>query len=109
VTAEAVAAAAESAARNAPFEVVYYPRTGFADFVVSAEVVEESMKCAWVGGMRVKISMETEDSSRMTWYQGTVSSACASENGPWRMLQVCFVCIVFCDFGIAWSFEPIWI
>ncbi|RZB71463.1 auxin response factor 17-like [Glycine soja] len=88
VTAEAVAAAAESAARNAPFEVVYYPRTGFADFVVSAEVVEESMKCAWVGGMRVKISMETEDSSRMTWYQGTVSSACASENGPWRMLQV---------------------
>ncbi|RDY09545.1 Auxin response factor 17, partial [Mucuna pruriens] len=88
VSVKAVAAAAESAARNAPFEVVYYPRAGFADFVVSAEVVDEAMKCAWVGGMRVKIGMETEDSSRMTWFQGTVSSAHGHDNGPWRMLQV---------------------
>ncbi|KAK7385254.1 hypothetical protein VNO78_30968 [Psophocarpus tetragonolobus] len=88
VTAKEVAAAAESASRNVPFEVVYYPRVGFADFVVSAEVVEEAMKCAWVSGMRVKIGLETEDSSRMTWFQGTVSSASNSDNGPWRMLQV---------------------
>lgn len=80
-------AAAESAARGVPFEVVYYPRIGFADFVVSAEVVERAVKFAWVGGLRVKFGMETEDSSRMTWFQGTVCSA-SYENGPWRMLQV---------------------
>ncbi|XP_027938709.1 auxin response factor 17-like [Vigna unguiculata] len=85
---KAVVAAVECVARNAPFEVVYYPRAGFADFVVSAEVVEDAMRCAWAGGMRVKIGMETEDSSRMTWFQGTVTSAYASDNGPWRMLQV---------------------
>ncbi|CAJ1971817.1 unnamed protein product [Sphenostylis stenocarpa] len=88
VSPKAVATATESAARNAPFEVVYYPKAGLADFVVSAEVVEDAMKCAWVAGMRVKIGMETEDSSRMTWFQGTVTSANASDNGPWRMLQV---------------------
>lgn len=80
-------AAAESAARGVPFEVLYYPRAGFADFVVSAEVVEKAVKFAWVGGLRVKIGIETEDSSRMTWFQGTVSSA-SYDNGPWRMLQV---------------------
>nr|KYP47512.1 Auxin response factor 17 [Cajanus cajan] len=88
VSPKAVAAAAEAAARNEPFEVVYYPRAGFADFVVSAEVVDEAMKYAWVGGTRVKIGIETEDSSRMTWFQGMVASACATDNGPWRMLQV---------------------
>ncbi|XP_027332667.1 auxin response factor 17-like isoform X2 [Abrus precatorius] len=88
VSARAVAAVVEAAGRKVPFEVVYYPRTGLADFVVKAEIVEEAMKIMWVGGMRVKMGMETEDSSRMTWFQGTVSSASASENGPWRMLQV---------------------
>ncbi|KAL2317750.1 hypothetical protein Fmac_031626 [Flemingia macrophylla] len=88
VSARAVAAAVETAARKEPFEVVYYPRAGFADFVVSADVVDEAMKYAWVSGTRVKIGIETEDSSRMTWFQGMVASACATDSGPWRMLQV---------------------
>ncbi|KAF7816919.1 auxin response factor 17 [Senna tora] len=88
-----VADAAELAAQNMPFEVVYYPRMGWSDFVVKAEVVEKSWNVRWTSGMRVKMAMETEDSSRVTWFQGTVSSASAPDNGlwwgsPWRMLQV---------------------
>ncbi|KAK3022635.1 hypothetical protein RJ639_047444 [Escallonia herrerae] len=54
------------------------------DFVVRAEVVEESLNVFWTAGMRVKMAMETEDSSRMTWFQGTAASAFVPENGPWR-------------------------
>ncbi|KAI4307334.1 hypothetical protein L6164_030534 [Bauhinia variegata] len=93
LSAKSVAEAAELAAQNMPFEVVYYPRAGWSDFVVKAEVVEEAISIVWTPGMRVKMAMETEDSSRMTWFQGTVSSASAPDNGPWRgspwrMLQV---------------------
>nr|DAD24393.1 TPA_asm: hypothetical protein HUJ06_025857 [Nelumbo nucifera] len=70
VPAESVVEAAELAGANRPFEVIYYPRTGSPDFVVKAE-----------------------DSSRMTWFQGTVSSIATPDHGPWkgsfwRMLQV---------------------
>ncbi|KAL1290559.1 hypothetical protein HN51_059051 [Arachis hypogaea] len=93
VTLKAVAEAAELAARTMPFEVVYYPRAGWSDFVVKAEAVEAAMKAGWCPGMRVKMAVETEDASRMTWFQGTVSSASVPDNGPWRgspwrMLQV---------------------
>ncbi|KAF7829889.1 auxin response factor 17 [Senna tora] len=92
---KAVVSAAESAAQNLPFEVVYYPRAGWSDFVLKAEVVEKALKVMWTPGMRVKMAMETEDSSRMTWFQGTITSTSAPpDNGhwwgrgsPWRMLQ----------------------
>ncbi|KAI4337753.1 hypothetical protein L6164_016130 [Bauhinia variegata] len=93
LSAKSVAEAAELAAQNMPFEVVYFPRAGWSDFVVKAEVVEEAVNIVWAPGMRVKMAMETDDASRMTWFQGTISSACAPDNGlwrgsPWRMLQV---------------------
>ncbi|KAK6246126.1 hypothetical protein SCA6_009216 [Theobroma cacao] len=93
MTAEAVAEAAERAAKGLPFEVVYYPRAGLADFVVRAELVEAGLNIFWAGGTRVKMAVETEDSSRMTWFQGTVMSAAVPDSGPWtgspwRMLQV---------------------
>lgn len=99
VSVKEVALAAEAAAQNMPFEVVYYPRAGRSDFVVKAEAVEEAMRGAWGHGMRVKMAVETEDSSRMTWFQGTVSSASAPDNGPWRgspwrMLQVYMLCLL---------------
>ncbi|XP_059630862.1 auxin response factor 17 [Cornus florida] len=92
-SAEAVAEAAELAAQGREFEIVYYPRVGWADFVVKAEIVEESLNVFWTAGMRVKMAMETVDSSRMTWFQGTISTAMVPDNGPWRgspwrMLQV---------------------
>ncbi|KAK1403643.1 Auxin response factor [Heracleum sosnowskyi] len=93
VAAEAVEEAAQLAAKGLGFEIVYYPGTGSSDFVVKAEKVERSFSVFWTMGMRVKMAVETEDSSRMTWYQGTVSSAVLPDNGhwrgsPWRMLQV---------------------
>lgn len=93
LTPEAVAEAAERAALGRPFEVVYYPRAGWSDFIVKAEVVEAALSVFWVPGMRVKMAMETEDSSRLTWFQGTVSSSQVRERGPWsgspwRMLQI---------------------
>ncbi|KAM0971679.1 hypothetical protein FF1_019587 [Malus domestica] len=92
-SAEAVAEVAEMAAEGKPFEVVYYPKAGWWDFVVKSEVVEKALKVFWTAGMRVKLAMETEDSSRMTWFQGTLSMASVPDNGPWqgspwRMLQV---------------------
>ncbi|GLT41391.1 hypothetical protein SLA2020_154580 [Shorea laevis] len=92
VTLETVAESVERAAKGLPFEVVYYPRAGWADFVVRAESVEAALSISWVDGMRVKMAVETEDSSRMSWFQGTVDSA-APERGcwgasPWGMLQV---------------------
>ncbi|KAB5568650.1 hypothetical protein DKX38_002443 [Salix brachista] len=96
---EAVVEAVERAAQGLPFEVVYYPRAGwYSDFVVRAEVVEAALCVFWTAGMRVKMTMETEDSSRMTWFQGTVSSTglpdCGAWRGsPWRMLQGNLTCL----------------
>lgn len=81
--AEAVAVAVERAVLGLPFEVVYYPRAGWADFIVRAEVVDSAMRVFWTAGMRVKMVVETEDSSRMTWIQGTVTAAAMPDRGPW--------------------------
>uniref|UniRef100_A0A1J3K819 Auxin response factor n=1 Tax=Noccaea caerulescens TaxID=107243 RepID=A0A1J3K819_NOCCA len=83
LTAEAVSEAINRASQGLPFEVVYYPTAGWSDFVVRAEDVEASMNIFWSPGTRVKMAMETEDSSRITWFQGIVSST-LQETGPWR-------------------------
>ncbi|XP_010539617.1 PREDICTED: auxin response factor 17 isoform X1 [Tarenaya hassleriana] len=83
LTPEAVAEAMDRAAKGLPFDVVYYPTAGWSDFVVKAEDVEASMAVYWAPGMRVKMAMETEDSSRITWFQGIISST-FQETGPWR-------------------------
>ncbi|XP_008785886.2 auxin response factor 17-like [Phoenix dactylifera] len=93
VPASSVVDAVRLAEMNCPFEVLYYPRSGSPDFVVAEEVVESAMRVYWTAGMRVKMSVDTEDMSRMTWFQGTVSSAALKDVGPWpgspwRMLQV---------------------
>ncbi|XP_002513844.2 auxin response factor 17 [Ricinus communis] len=94
VSPEAVMEAVERAAQGFSFEVVYYPRAGwYSDFVVRTDVVDGALAVCWSAGMRVKMAMETEDSSRMTWFQGTIASASLPDCGlwrgsPWRMLQV---------------------
>ncbi|XP_072969937.1 auxin response factor 17-like [Typha angustifolia] len=75
------------------FEVLYYPTVGTPDFVVAEEVVKAALRIEWAVGMRVKMPMATEDSARLTWFQGTVSGIAVREGGlwarsPWRMLQV---------------------
>ncbi|XP_044476128.1 auxin response factor 17-like isoform X1 [Mangifera indica] len=90
---EAVVEAVERAAMGFPFEVMYYPRAGWADFIVRVEMVDVAMRVFWTAGMRVKMAVETEDLSRLTWVQGTVMAISVPDNGqwcgsPWRMLEV---------------------
>ncbi|AQK66413.1 Auxin response factor 16, partial [Zea mays] len=51
------------------------------------------MRTQWCPGMRFKMAFETEDSSRISWFMGTVSAVHVADpirwpNSPWRLLQV---------------------
>ncbi|CAM8967152.1 unnamed protein product [Rhodiola kirilowii] len=90
---ESVIEAATLAANGQPFEVVYYPRACTPEFCVSASAVKAAMRIQWCPGMRFKMPFETEDSSRISWFMGTVSSVQVADpvrwpNSPWRLLQV---------------------
>ncbi|KAL9264027.1 Auxin response factor 18-like protein [Drosera capensis] len=93
VTAESVVEAATYAANGQPFEVMYYPRAGTPEFVVKAGLVKSAMQIRWCSGMRFKMPFETEDSSRTSWFMGTiltvhVADATRWPESPWRLLQV---------------------
>ncbi|KAK4483401.1 hypothetical protein RD792_010587 [Penstemon davidsonii] len=90
---ESVVEAAFLAANGQPFEVVYYPRASTPEFCVKASSVTAAMRIQWCSGMRFKMPFETEDSSRISWFMGTVASVQVADpnrwpNSPWRMLQV---------------------
>ncbi|XP_057426953.1 auxin response factor 18-like [Lotus japonicus] len=93
VRAEAVIEAANLAANKEPFEVAYYPRGSTPEFCVKTSLVESAMQIRWCSGMRFKMAFETEDSSRISWFMGIVSSVQVADpllwpNSPWRLLQV---------------------
>ncbi|KAL7614623.1 hypothetical protein Lser_V15G08583 [Lactuca serriola] len=93
VSAESVTEAANLAATGRPFEVVYYPRASTPEFCVKASTVKAAMRIQWCPGMRFKMAFETEDSSRISWFMGTISSVDVDDqirwpNSPWRLLQV---------------------
>ncbi|KAM0827763.1 hypothetical protein ACQ4PT_067983 [Festuca glaucescens] len=93
VPAEDVVAAARLAATGQPFEVVYYPRASTPEFCVRAGAVRAAMQVQWCTGMRFKMAFETEDSSRISWFMGTVAGVHAADpirwsQSPWRLLQV---------------------
>ncbi|OAY82654.1 Auxin response factor 18 [Ananas comosus] len=93
VRAESVVEAANLAASGQPFEVVYYPRASTPEFCVKAGAVRAAMRVQWCPGMRFKMAFETEDSSRISWFMGTISSVQVADpirwpNSPWRLLQV---------------------
>ncbi|KAL8136408.1 hypothetical protein V2J09_002409 [Rumex salicifolius] len=90
---EPVVEAVKLAARGEPFEVVYYPGSSSPEFFVKASDVRASMEVNWCPGMRFKMAFETEDSSRISWFMGTISGARVADpvhwpNSPWRLLQV---------------------
>ncbi|XP_077227200.1 auxin response factor 18-like isoform X2 [Tasmannia lanceolata] len=90
---ESVIEAATLAANGQPFEVVYYPRASTPEFCVKAAAVRAAMRIQWRSGMRFKMAFETEDSSRISWFMGTISSVQVADphrwpNSPWRLLQV---------------------
>lgn len=93
VRVEAVAEAVARAACGQAFEVVYYPRASTPEFCVKASDVRSAMRIRWCSGMRFKMAFETEDSSRISWFMGTVSAVQVADpirwpNSPWRLLQV---------------------
>ncbi|KAI4970484.1 hypothetical protein ZWY2020_001398 [Hordeum vulgare] len=90
---EEVAEAANLAVSGQPFDVLYYPRASTPEFCVRAAAVRASMRTQWCPGMRFKMAFETEDSSRISWFMGTVSVVQVADpirwpNSPWRLLQV---------------------
>ncbi|RDX71938.1 Auxin response factor 18, partial [Mucuna pruriens] len=90
---EAVVEAANLAANKQPFEVVYYPRASTPEFCVKASLVETALQIRWCSGIRFKMAFETEDSSRISWFMGTISLVQVADplnwpNSPWRLLQV---------------------
>ncbi|XP_022850993.1 auxin response factor 18-like [Olea europaea var. sylvestris] len=90
---ESVVNATLLAASGQPFEVVYYPRTSTPEFCVKAASVSASMRIRWCPGMRFKMAFETEDSSRISWFMGTIASVQVADpicwpNSLWRLLQV---------------------
>ncbi|KAK6933378.1 Auxin response factor domain [Dillenia turbinata] len=93
VSVESVIEAATLAASGQPFEVVYYPRASTPEFCVKASAVKAATQIQWCSGMRFKMPFETEDSSRISWFMGTISSVHVADplrwpNSPWRLLQV---------------------
>ncbi|OIW01447.1 hypothetical protein TanjilG_30921 [Lupinus angustifolius] len=93
VEAESVIEAVNCAVNGRPFEVVYYPRASKPEFCVKASAVRAAMQIQWCSGMRFKMPFETEDSYRIGWFMGTISSVQVVDpirwpNSPWRFLQV---------------------
>ncbi|KAJ8768765.1 hypothetical protein K2173_023669 [Erythroxylum novogranatense] len=90
---EDVLEAANCATNGQPIEVVYYPRASTPEYFVKASSVRAAMRIPWCSGMRFKMAFETEDSSRISWFMGTVATAQVADpvrwpNSPWRLLQV---------------------
>ncbi|CAL9098318.1 unnamed protein product [Musa textilis] len=88
-----VVEAVRLAGMNLPFEVMYYPRARSPVFVVPQETVDAAMRVPWTVGMRVRMSLETEDSARMNWFNGSVTKVTINDAGlwrrsPWGMLQI---------------------
>lgn len=93
VSAKSVIEACALAVSGQPFEVVYYPRASTPEFCVKAKSVDVALRIQWSPGMRFKMPFETEDSSRISWFMGTVSFVQFADpvlwpNSPWRLLQV---------------------
>ncbi|KAK8462672.1 hypothetical protein SEVIR_1G246300v4 [Setaria viridis] len=90
---EDVAEAARLASAGQPFEVVYYPRASTPEFCVRVASVRAAMRVQWSPGMRFKMAFETEDSTRISWFMGTVAGVQVADpirwpQSPWRLLQV---------------------
>lgn len=90
---ESVVEVANLAANGQPFEIVYYPRTSTPEFCVKVSAVKAANRIQWTPGMRFKMAFETEDSSRISWFMGTISGVQLADpvrwpHSPWRILVV---------------------
>ncbi|XP_055832091.1 auxin response factor 18-like [Solanum dulcamara] len=93
VSPDEVVKASYLAASGQPFEIVYYPRANTPEFCVRASSVRAAMSIQWCLGMRFKMAFETQDSSRISWFMGSISSVQVADpirwpHSSWRLLQV---------------------
>ncbi|KAL8227087.1 hypothetical protein R6Q57_016919 [Mikania cordata] len=93
VESDYVIQAVKQAISGKTFEVEFYPRASTPEFCVKASLVKNAMQIRWSQGMRFKMPFETEDSSRISWFMGTISSVQVADpirwpDSPWRLLQV---------------------
>ncbi|MFS7913184.1 putative auxin response factor [Helianthus anomalus] len=73
VSVDLVVEVANLASNSRPFEVVYHPRASMSVFYVKALTVKASMRIQWSPKMRLKMALETEDSSQISWFMCTIS------------------------------------
>lgn len=90
---ESVIEATLLAASGKPFEVVFYPLAGMPAFCVRTSSVIAAMGIPWAPRMRFKMAVETDDSSQIRLFEGTVASVQLADphrwpDSPWRLLQV---------------------
>ncbi|KAI5425893.1 hypothetical protein KIW84_031644 [Lathyrus oleraceus] len=92
VKAEDVLEAVRLGVNMQPFDVVYYPRVGTPEFFVKTSLIRTALQIRWCCGMRFKMAIETEDSSRISWFMGTIASVEAADpawpDSLWKSLQV---------------------
>lgn len=93
VRAEEFAEAVRRAARGEAFEAVFYPRDGAAEFCVRAAEVRAALSDPWRSGLRLKMEVEDETTSRVKNCNGITTAVKAFDpvhwpNSPWRVLQV---------------------
>ncbi|CAI8585268.1 unnamed protein product [Vicia faba] len=92
VKAEDVIEAVKLGVNMQPFDVVYYPHVGTPEFFVKTSLVRTALETRWDCGMRFKMAFETEDSSKINWFIGTIASVQAADpawpDSLWRLLQV---------------------
>ncbi|CAK8543852.1 unnamed protein product [Lathyrus sativus] len=92
VKAEHVLEAVRLGVNMQPFDVVYYPRVDTPEFFVKTSSIRKALQIRWCCGMRFKMAIETEDSSRISWFLGTIASVQAADpawpDSLWRFLQV---------------------
>ncbi|CAI8585269.1 unnamed protein product [Vicia faba] len=92
VKAEDVIEAVKLGVNMQPFDVVYYPRVGTPEFFVKTSLIRTVLQIRWYSGMRFKMAFESEDSSKINWFMGTIASLHTADpawpNSLWRLLQV---------------------
>ncbi|XP_062074807.1 auxin response factor 16-like [Humulus lupulus] len=93
--AESAIEAVNLAVQVKPFQVSYYPNNGTPEFCVEATAVYAAvMRKSQLGpGARFKMAFESEDSSRVSWFMGSINSDVDDQpsrwfGSLWRLLQV---------------------
>ncbi|XP_047335363.1 auxin response factor 16-like [Impatiens glandulifera] len=85
ISPESVIESLNLASKGEAFEVVYYPQVNAPAFCVESLKVTKSLKIPWDAGSSCKIELESEDSSRKSWFDGTITSVEPFDPDHWKL------------------------